>query len=134
MFGRSHLDVRSRWIEALRKEVPEIEAWWARLRHMEEPLARARWPAGPASHPRVITLFRKFYFEVEALNVAITQSESSPPAELWGSDDASDPFEAPVQPVELLLSSLVEDAPDLAEFMRKFDFLPIGETPDFEVC
>lgn len=52
-----------------------VERWWAALVARETQLAgnaaglRLRWPDGPASHPRVIGIVRKYWLLCEELNV-----------------------------------------------------------------
>lgn len=58
--------------------------------------------------------------------------------EMWGSEakqlsEESDGDE-PVPPVTLLLSWLDDTEPELADFMRTFDFIPVGEDQEFEEC
>ncbi|MBP7241250.1 hypothetical protein [Amaricoccus sp.] len=149
MFDPEYETILARWISDLRSEIPPIQLWWSdlhtRLESEATGLTRIHWPAGPVGHPRIIALYRQYYFEVRSLNIRVDQlaehADDGPgpaPHMLWGVDDAQDDEEegvaSPVPPNVLLLSALRSYAPDVAEFMKKFDFKPIGEDPDLEVC
>ncbi|MBZ9936336.1 hypothetical protein LB518_08525 [Mesorhizobium sp. BR1-1-16] len=140
MISGPYAEIRSRWIEDLKIVAPTLLEWWhdIRVHEVNKELVDARWPAGPASHPRVIALFRKYYFETTRLNASIPGYVPQNETEMWGSGAEQQPEESdgggPVPPVTLLLSWLHDTEPELADFMRTFDFIPIGEDPDFEEC
>ena len=145
MFQDAYQDILEQWISELRKEIPKVEIWWeatqSELEAKAEGLSRIHWPAGPAGHPRIIALFRKYYFEVHRLNLLSDldlDDEDDDLEEGWGTDaEISDEDEsglAPVPPVTLLLKALPDFAPEEAQFMRKFVFIPIGEDPEYNVC
>lgn len=67
----------------LRKAKDEALRWWKALagpkdtRDPAQKKARRRWPAGPASHPRVIAVVRDYWFRCEALNAEIEKDPKS---------------------------------------------------------
>ncbi|MDI3337550.1 hypothetical protein QKW60_14120 [Defluviimonas aestuarii] len=132
----AHAKLLEEWIADLRRVMPELQDWWDQMVRDAGPggdrIVRARWPSGPASHPRVISLFRDYYFRVEALNHTIEESEPAEGAG-WG-QDTPDALAGPVPPIVLLLQMIAGEAPDAAEFLRYFDFIPVGEDLDLETC
>lgn len=148
MFDTAQEKALADWIAELRSEMPAILAWWEatrdRLEAQAPGMSSIHWPAGPVGHPRIVAIYRKHYFIVRALNLDIDalDDEMDRPARaeedaLWGIDDEDekeDDAPAPVSPNVLLLAALADYDPEVAEFMLKFDFRPIGETPEFEVC
>ncbi|MHC4403675.1 MAG: hypothetical protein ACYTG0_28800 [Planctomycetota bacterium] len=122
-------------------------AWWQRLEEEAgagsgigpdeiDQRLRPRWPCGPASHPRVIAVYQKYYHLVVDYNERATaeaadrDSADSSNQDGWGVDDTdtSEGFEDyELQPVDLLIERLEWDAPELDEFMKEFLMLP-GET------
>lgn len=133
----THADLLEEWIADLRRVMPELQDWWDGMIRDTGPdgerIVRARWPSGPASHPRVIGLYRDYHFRVEHLNRAIVEGHEPSGQPGWGQAGPDDQV-GPVPPVILLLQMIAGEAPDVAEFMRYFDFMPIGEDLEFEVC
>jgi hypothetical protein len=128
-------------------------AWWSdlmvteirasdspeRARHSLE----MRWPFGPASHPRVLATYRRFWFLNEALNAQIeTEREaerggSSRVDETqdsgWGRDDSptgEDESESIVDGWVLLIDMLYGRDDVLAQFLEAMVFQPIGTHAD----
>ncbi|MGX9115348.1 hypothetical protein ACWTU6_01430 [Mesorhizobium sp. BHbsci] len=140
MISAKHQEIYNLWTDELKTAVPPLLEWWHDLHAHEvnKELVDTRWPAGPASHPRVIALFRKYYFETTRLNDSLLRGVPQHGNEMWGSEakQLSEESEGagPVPPVTLLLSWLDDTEPELADFMRTFDFIPIGEDPEFEEC
>ncbi|AMY04076.1 hypothetical protein AB0V79_20955 [Mesorhizobium ciceri] len=138
MISITHQDIYDRWTNELKIVVPPMLEWWRDLHAQEvnREVVDARWPAGPASHPRVIALFRKYYFETTRLNDSLSGGGPEHGSEMWGSEakqlSEESEGDGPVPPVTLLLSWLDDTEPELADFMRTFDFIPIGEDPEFE--
>ena len=112
------------YVAALREVKAEVETWWRSLldrtaARLEDPLraetvVRKRWPLGPVAHPRVIAVYRDFYFRCEAVSTARRK--------------IADPEDDEVVPPELFLTEwlLDEDHEDLAEFLGGLPFAPIG--------
>ncbi|MDG4892171.1 hypothetical protein P9272_00975 [Mesorhizobium sp. WSM4976] len=140
MIPAKHQEIYNLWISDLKDIVPSLLDWWHDIHAHEvnKELVDARWPAGPASHPRVIALFRKYYFETTRLNDSLLSGVPQHGNEMWGTEakQLSEDSEGagPVPPVTLLLSFLDDAEPELADFMRRFDFIPVGEDPEFEEC
>jgi hypothetical protein len=120
--------------------------WWSKLEQAAalvdpgnvEAQIRPRWPAGPASYPRVIAVYRKYFLACERLNEEREAGEE-PEDQLadagtgWGEDDEEDDPEATtVHPPTLLFGALEEVDPELARFMESFVFSPMGIDPDGE--
>jgi hypothetical protein len=94
-----------------------------------------RWPAGPVAHPRIIAVFRQYFFEVEELNERTAAAEDARPGEdveIWGKDVDS-AVRSQVRPIDLLVNDLANVAPDLFEIMQGLVFVPIGMDPDGQV-
>lgn len=76
----AHAKLLEEWVADLRRVMPELQDWWDQMVRDAGPggdrIVRARWPSGPASHPRVIGLFRDYYFRVEALNHTLGERQS----------------------------------------------------------
>ncbi|WP_295986286.1 hypothetical protein [uncultured Variovorax sp.] len=126
-------------------------AWWQALllgetragadaKAAQEAVDR-RWPLGPASHPFVIEVFRKYALECQRLNDEAEEGEEDEGVEDaedaesdWGCEDVDEEdeqadletLEAPVEPRELLIEMLPNRVEDLAEFMADFVFTPLG--------
>jgi hypothetical protein len=133
------------------------DAWWNRLVEGEahaadspgagEARARERWPFGPASHPYVIRVYRKYFLACEQLNEkTVGESDGSDvePSEAdWGTEEAShretpgldDPMDieepdGPIDSPTFLFQLLHGRRQDLADFMMFLVFAPIGEEND----
>lgn len=130
------------YIEALRPVVAAALRWWnthcpyphTELRPFDEmaPFHR-RWIAGPAAHPRVLAVFRQYWFQVQDLN----DHFASAPAALHVDVDTPDKnLSAPARPRELPIDLLVNDlstiAPDLFEVMQGIVYVPIGTNPLYD--
>jgi hypothetical protein len=119
--------------------------WWNDLvgkeavagtdRQIAEHRCRMRWPMGPASHPRIIAVYRIYFFEISHINENFAlEYESSPDGDqfpdssLWENKVKSNSEEQLYirDPTELLYNSLEEIDEDLFSFMKSFVFLPIG--------
>ena len=95
-----------------------------------------RWPVGPAAHPRIIAVFRQYFFAVQELNERTAAQESElvdEDSEVWGRDVEPAAL-SPVLAIDLLVSDLATVAPDLFEIMQGFVFVPIGMTLDGQEC
>jgi hypothetical protein len=128
----------NRYLQDLRGARDEALAWWDQL--FESELARdggdrdaarlridLRWPCGPASFPRVIAVFRRYYLECKALQTPEeTAVEGAADDEsAWGTevDEDSDRWDEPRQ---LLIDHLINVDQVLGQFMKLFVFIPIG--------
>ncbi|MCO5066550.1 MAG: hypothetical protein M9924_19390 [Rhizobiaceae bacterium] len=136
-------DIQARYLAEMRQILPEITAWW-KANAIRDPSDittkpandfERRWPAGPTAHPRVLHIFRKYFLEIDALNVENeTREPSSATAseEDWGTDEDE---EADFQlPIDLLVDDLPDVAPDVYGLVKAMVFVPIGLSPDEEYC
>ena len=122
------------YAEALGAAFAEVEPWWVRMRETHGGRAlRARWPAGPASHPRVLGVYRSFHARCEAL---AELSRLGPPPRFdddaaWGSEAELSPslLVAP-DPPRLLIERLQVEHPDLYAKMSYLLLLPIAQSPE----
>ena len=136
--------LQDEYIEALRSVTPMILRWWDD--HCPYPATNPvpkeamtdfhrRWLAGPAGHPRIIAVFREYFFKVEELNERTAAEERAVPdgdTEVWGKD-VEPAARSQMRPIDLLVNDLATAAPDLFEIMQGFVFVPIGTDPNGEV-
>lgn len=137
----THDDLLASYAAELRGAKNAAEAWWAELvaeampadgdAKRAEAIVRERWPFGPASHPWVIAVFRKYWLACHSLNeenAALADSDSEPadPDEGWGEDSQSPTTTVPprVFAIERLSGG---DTEDLYDFILSLLFVPIGE-------
>ena len=135
----AYTNIISAWVGDLRQEFVALDDWWneleKRLNVGAENVARYHWPAGLVSHPRIIALYRKYFFRVKSLNVERHEQMMSDEEPVWGRDDEEDDINRGPIPENVVLLDMMRDyAPDLAEHFRLFVFLPIGEDPDMNPC
>lgn len=111
MYG--HDELFEDYVEALRAAKTEAEAWWQQLGQRERQVygeaaasrLERRWPAGPASHPRVLAVVVEFSRRCERLNQEC---------------------DSQVAQYHLVAEWLIdEDTRDLAEFMDALEYWPI---------
>jgi hypothetical protein len=121
-----HEELFTEYVQALRQAKIEAEEWWTTLLDAETRRAstlnqavvnlKRRWPVGPASHPYVIAVLRKFFLACEALNDELA--------------DAGDEDEE-VYPHTFVSEWLLDDeTDDLADFMGDLTYWPIGLDSD----
>jgi hypothetical protein len=142
------------YVQALDAARMASEAWWRRLLDAEiarggtvdqaEEAVRRRWPLGPTSHPRVLAVYRRFYFACESLNAELADAYARRTREAeergeagWGveepagantdDEDGWGEEEAQIDPPALLVDALFGRRDDLGEFMGHLVFAPIGE-------
>ncbi|KAF0137800.1 MAG: hypothetical protein FD152_189 [Xanthobacteraceae bacterium] len=128
--------IQSRYVSELRELLPEIETWWDAIVKRHGAAAWKRWPTGYAGHPRVLATFRKYYFQIEALNNETVENrddtEMGPQGEaLWGEDDEADDLVIEDQ-ADWLIFSILDEAPELEDLVNGLCFVPIGMDPDEE--
>jgi hypothetical protein len=128
------------YVSELRSARELAETWWSALEAAERArggddvavrLAR-RWPFGPASHPWVIAVYRKYWLACDDLNQRLVEAAPSrrarPVAEAdWGRDD-DEPEISQVPPRTLVVEQLErEGLADLHELVLMLPFVPIGQ-------
>ena len=130
-------ELRSAYAAELRDAKREAERWWQQLR---DTLARASggptaedlWPMGPASHPWVIAVYRKYFFLCIELNARVRarglRTQPDMPGEQdWGVDDISQQPADTTEPRIFVLDLLSGgDTHDLYEFLLSLTFIPVG--------
>ena len=154
-----HAQLFAQYLEELKTVKTFVELWWDNLIAIEPKNAGdhddaalevgRRWRAGPVSHPRVIALIRKYYFECERLNEEMSEApeedlEADEPHHLPGEEDYDEDEdenedeeddeegdegddEGPINPSLFLGEFLVNPkTEDLAFFMSKLTYWPIG--------
>ncbi|TIN30532.1 MAG: hypothetical protein E5Y31_06930 [Mesorhizobium sp.] len=140
-----YIDIIRRYVTDLSIARADALSWWGDLidkeaaagtdRQSAEHRCRMRWPMGPASHPRVVAVYRTYFFEiVQANETSVSRYESFPDepfsvSSLWEREGefTSDNEQLYIsEPTELLYESLEEFDISLFEFMKSFVFLPIG--------
>lgn len=138
-------EIQEKYIVEMRSLAPAILGWWnERCPYpATDPVQREamtdfhrRWPAGPAAHPRIIAVFRKYFFEVEELNEKSASKEhkrKGKRVEVWGRD-VEPPALTRARPIDLLVNDLENVAPDLFAIMQGLVFVPIGMDPNGEDC
>ncbi|TIM32612.1 MAG: hypothetical protein E5Y63_01895 [Mesorhizobium sp.] len=124
-------EIQEAYVAELRRVAPYLNVWWRHLfegENDEENVWR-RWPTGPSGHPRVIAIFRKYYFKIEELNENVRKNFSGDSVQdletMWGRDDFGD---APqfFRHADRLIGDIGTIAPDLAELVNGLCFLPIA--------
>lgn len=157
------------YVEELRKAKGVAEAWWDDLLAAEtqkaggDPVAgeaavRNRWPVGPASHPVVIAVIRKYYLACFEMNEQggspvtgrraadddggydpAVEDEEEPDPDAPGGDadeseeeeDDEDDYVDEVYPNLFVADWLLDDpTQDLAEFVEVLTYWPIGLDED----
>ena len=135
----------SSYVDEIRVPHQESLRWWegllaesaAKAGSMQgaEALVRARWPAGPVSHPRVIGVFRKYYLLCDSMNEALrdkweashNQKKREVDGDLaWGQDDEKKGEEGTQEPYFLLVERLELEDKELGKFIGGLLFIPIG--------
>lgn len=128
--------IQARYIAELSALLPQLEVWWERMLVAHGAGAWKRWPTGYSGHPRVLAVFRKYYFQIEALNdAAVERSNDDEPAlsdeDLWGTEDDEDDL-AVEDHADWLIFSVLDEAPELEDLVNGLCFVPIGMQPDEE--
>jgi hypothetical protein len=140
---RLHKKLQREYIAELRPVALEVVAWWdahcsTRWTEPTPPDAMSdfqrRWIAGPAAHPRIIAVFRKYFLAIDALNIELDDGDpNDDDGPAWGKD--SDETETRYAlPIDLLVNGLKAVAPDLHEIMQGMLFVPIGADPEGDIA
>jgi len=139
------------YVTELRACMARAHAWWEELTTDEIASvgdraaglrrARQRWPCGPASHPRVLATYRKYFLACESLNeqlrlisptdARVSHQEGPDDEGAWGveADESVAPGEYPIDGWALLFDRLYARHPELAVFLGAMVFRPIGYDP-----
>lgn len=128
--------------------------WWANLherelQHRGSPDAAAaavkeRWPDGPASHPRVIAVVRKYWLACQSLNEVIARERAGragfapqepdyvlAPGEPVATVEEEPTDEQEVYPHIFVLEWLMDDEmQELGDFLGTVSYWPVGRDPN----
>src|SRR6266850_4211717 len=84
-----HQELLEEYVGSLRAAKDAAEEWWEALlasetlktldREQAVLNVKQRWPYGPAAHPRVLAVIRKYYFACQTLNDRLAKTKN--PAE-----------------------------------------------------
>ncbi|BAV51227.1 hypothetical protein MesoLj113a_62540 [Mesorhizobium sp. 113-1-2] len=143
---KRYKEIQARYLAEMRTILPAVMAWWKAhaVRDPSELVGsvpqndfEARWPAGPTAHPRVLHVFRKYFLEIDTLNLDNESREPPSGGETkesdWGTDGETEEVDFQL-PIDLLVDDLPNVAPDVYELVRGLVFVPIGQSPDEEFC
>ena len=138
------------YADELRAAKTRAEQWWADLialtgqgvgsSELAERFVRNRWPDGPASHPWVLAVIRRYWLACEALNEQIEREgtlRTQPPEPEYvlaldddredETDEEDEDEEQEVYPHVFILEWLMTDEfDDLADFVGTLSYWPIG--------
>ncbi len=132
---RAVADVYAAYLSELGLAVAQVEPWWQQLEStLERRQLRLRWPAGLASHPRVLAVVREF--DQRFHDAARGELLAGPPPrfdddDAWGSDPEAAPRSLiPVAPERLLVDRLQVEAPELYARVIYLVMSPVGIPPE----
>ena len=140
------------YVKDLNEAKEFAECWWTDLQNHEHSRLgtsedanrrlRRRWPNGPASHPRVLAVIRKYWLACEALNEAIVQRldvEDAESEEVYilipegptdideSEDQEAEEEEEEIYPHLFILEWLLDgDHDELARFLGSLTYWPVG--------
>jgi hypothetical protein len=123
----------STYVHELEAALAQLEPWWTRLvtTHGRKRV-KLRWPAGIASHPRVLAIYRQHHRRLANLRPA-PRPGPAPRFDddtAWGSEAEPKPsMLIPPAPELLLIDRLHVEAPQLHARMVYLVMPPIGELP-----
>jgi hypothetical protein len=134
----------SQYVDELRAAKSDVNDWWAALveqtlqltNHNKVEAARElrrRWPVGPAAHPRILAIVRKYYLACAHLNQVIENEQSDDLHQLvphrlaTSTDEPEQEPDQPVSPGILVGESLITPATDdLAKIVGQLTYWPVG--------
>lgn len=130
---RAIADEYCAYVTSLGEAIEELQPWWQRLEsELERAQLRLRWPAGIASHPRVLAIVRDYHqrFEAAATRLPPGPAPRFDDDEAWGSEvEAAPQSLIPVAPGRLLIDRLQVEAPQLYAKMVYLVMSPVGTPP-----
>jgi hypothetical protein len=118
------------YVSELGAAIDELAPWWSRA-------TKLRWPAGVASHPRVLGIYRAYHQRFATLPPAsgpVSGLGSTPRFDDdagWGSEAEGAPeLLIPPEPERLLIERLQVEAPQLYAKIVYLVMSPIGTSPE----
>ncbi len=134
---REYEELLERYVADLRQVKDAVDAWWEGLQrdyaqHPVGPPPEDLWPVGPVGHPRVIAVYRTYFFRCAALNEKRRGRALFEPAnplmqeDDWGVEDAPAAADM-VEPKTFVLDLLAGGGThELYKFLLSLAFVPIG--------
>ena len=121
------------YVAELHRILTELEPWWARLGELHGRRRREHWPAGIASHPRVLAVIADYHRRFAEL--AAPDATHDPPRfdddTAWGSERELDPERlVAIPPTRLVIDRLQVEAPELYAKLIYVVVLPLGRGPE----
>ena len=127
-------EVYSAYVTELRATFDEITPWWTKVRaELGRKQLRLRWPSGPASHPRVLAVYRDYHQRLLELRPPMPEGPAPrfDDDSAWGSEVEPEPtMLIQPKPRRLLVDRLQIEAPDLFQKMIYLIMPPIGVAPE----
>ena len=135
------------YVVEMREGMSRALAWWEEILAHEIKLVgqvdeaklrvNRRWPFGPASHPYVIAIYRKYCLACDRINEDLKSHSTNHPEEVelnetdWGTEEQDNlgNRSGPISCWVLLIDGLRGKHNDLAEFLSGLVFSPIGTDP-----
>jgi hypothetical protein len=141
--GPRYEALRSQYIHELRVAKSDVNDWWAALvertlqltNHNKIEAARElrrRWPVGPAAHPRILAIVRKYFLACDQLNQVIDKEQNDDlhqlvPHRLATFTEQEQEPDQTVSPGILVGESLLTPATDdLAKIVGQLTYWPVG--------
>jgi hypothetical protein len=123
-------ELQAQYIAELRAIAPSIDNWWEQLNNgPRAKFAQYRWPTGPAGHPRVLAVFRKYFLLIEEQNEEISRRPLAAwpenPEDMWGRTSMGDAQQVE-NAADLLIYDIPSLAPDVQHLALGIVFVPVG--------
>jgi hypothetical protein len=126
-------DVYAAYVAQLGATLDGLAPWWANLERAASTQGRAalrlRWPAGVASHPRVLGLVRDFHQRFDVAQRSTGPAPRFDDEAAWGSGFEPAP-RVRIPPRRLLIDRLQVEAPHLHLRMSPLLVMPVGTPPE----
>lgn len=123
-------EIQADYVAELKALLPYLLAWRNSLDLLRNPAEnRNIWWTGVSGHPRVLAIFRKYYFAIEQMNVnleaAYEARERKLDETMWGKED---PEAGPGtrHHIDLLINSKVLDVSGLRDVVSGLTLVPIA--------
>jgi hypothetical protein len=141
--GPKYRQLFDQYVKELRAAKTPVNAWWARLVAAElaktpdkvaaAEALRLRWPEGPATHPRIVAIVRKYHLACDRLNqetqrnLVEDREQGRPHAPDAARETPDEDTDLPINPAVFVGEMLIsKETDDLAKIVDKFSYWPIG--------
>jgi hypothetical protein len=128
-------ELHEAYVKELRDAKRRVERWFANLlkshaKDSKAPDPKRLWPMGPASHPWIIAVVRKYWFRCIELNAKEESpqptADEGPSESRWGQETSEQDY-GPIIPKVFVYDLLAgEKTDDLYTFLQFLCFVPIG--------